>query len=112
MKGRFLKHKRLKSYRNPVALAREWQESIGQGDCLSGAELARKLRISRARVTQTLRLLELTPEVSEAPSDLGDPLLRPVVTERKLRSIVNLPAEEQRWKTSMILLPGSYGQRS
>lgn len=47
---------------------------LGAGECASRADLARKLGVSRARVTQVLGLLELKPEVVEA---LGDPLSTP-----------------------------------
>jgi len=58
-----LKSKPLRFYRNPIALAQEWQRRLVNGECSSLAALSRKLRVSRARVTQLLRLLRLTPEV-------------------------------------------------
>ena len=69
---------------------------LSAGECASRADLARKLGRSRARVTQVLGLLELTPEVVEALAALGDPLPKPIVTERGLRSLLGLPAEEQK----------------
>ena len=68
-----------------------------KGEYKSQADLARKKGISRARVTQILNLLKLDPEVQEMVVGLGDPLKSGSVTERKLRAIVELPAEEQRW---------------
>jgi len=62
-------------YRNPIHLAREWQELITAGDLSTAAELSRKLGVSRARVTQVLNLLHLAPEVIDSIGDLGDPLL-------------------------------------
>lgn len=60
--------------------------------------MARELRVTRARVSQVLRFLRLSPEVLEGIAVLGDPLLRPIVTERKLRPIVELlPLEQERW---------------
>ena len=85
-----------RAYRNPILLAQEWRRALTDLGCSSRAELARALGVSRARVTQVLRLLELTPEVVEALAALGDPLPRPIVTERGLRSLLNLPAEEQK----------------
>ena len=82
-------------YRNPVALAREWQHVLDEGKRASRADLARKLGVTRARVTQVLSLLDLAPQVLEAVIGLGDPLSAPVVTERNLRQLVKLPAEEQ-----------------
>jgi hypothetical protein len=68
---------------------------LTSGECSSSAALALRLGCSRARVTQVLRLLSLAPEVLDIITDLGGPLPSAVLTERKLRSIMNLPAEEQ-----------------
>jgi hypothetical protein len=84
-----------KVHRNPVILAQEWQNALGNGDYSSPADIARQLSISRARVTQVLRLLKLTPTVLKMVADLGDPLPSPILTERRLRPIVDLPAVEQ-----------------
>lgn len=64
-------------------------------ECVSRSALARKLGATRARVTQVLGLLELAPQVIGVLAALGDPLPRPIVTERSLRSLVRLPAKEQ-----------------
>jgi ParB-like chromosome segregation protein Spo0J len=53
------KNKPPKRYRNPVIMAQEWQ-SILDRENYTPADLARKLGVSRARVTQVLRLLRLT----------------------------------------------------
>ena len=110
-KSKTLKPKPLKLCRNPIVLAKEWQETLGKGDCSCPADLARNLKVSRARVTQVLRLLRLTPEVLNDLVALGDPLASPIVTERRLRTIVSLPAEEQRRKIDAIL-PDSCSQKS
>ncbi|MCL4544998.1 MAG: hypothetical protein M1118_10450, partial [Chloroflexi bacterium] len=86
-----------KQYRNPIALAQEWQGMLSARECASQADLARQLGVSRARVTQVLGLLELAPEVLEAIVGLGDPLSTPVVTERSLRPLLKLPVEEPGW---------------
>ncbi|MCD4708989.1 MAG: hypothetical protein K8S62_14760 [Candidatus Sabulitectum sp.] len=52
---------------------------------LSRAELARKLEISRARVTQMLNLLKLPEELIEEVEGMGDYWGRRLVTERMLR---------------------------
>lgn len=109
-KSNALKAKPLRLYRNPIALAQEWQRALGDEDCSSPADLARKLKVSRARVTQVLRLLRLTPEVLKVLVALGDPLPSPIVTERRLRPIVSLPAEQQRRKVNVIL-SGSRSQK-
>ncbi len=69
---------------------------LDEGQCVSRAELARRLGVSRARVTQVLGLLDLAPQVLEAVVGLGDSSSNPVVTERSLRPLLKLPAEEQR----------------
>jgi hypothetical protein len=85
-------------YRNPVILAQEWQQALAKGEYASPADLARHIGVSRARVTQILRLLKLSPEALEEVVALGDPLPSPIVTERSLRPLVDLPIEEQkRW---------------
>ncbi len=96
------KHRPSRLYRNPVYLAQEWQKALSNGDSSRPADLARKLGVSRARVTQVLRLLNLAPEVLKAIAALGDPLPSPIVTERRLRPIVNLPADEQRRRVGII----------
>ena len=55
-----------KRYRNPIAVAQEWQRMLSAGECASRVDLARKLGMMRARVTQVLSLLDLAPEVVEA----------------------------------------------
>jgi hypothetical protein len=59
------------------------------------ARLARKLGVSRARVTQVLSLLNLEPSVLELIIKLGNPLQSKTVSERKLRSIIHLSSHEQ-----------------
>jgi hypothetical protein len=54
--------KPVRLYRNPVTLAHEWNGMITNGECASLSALARRLGISRARVTQVLHLLKLTPQ--------------------------------------------------
>ena len=101
-----LKPKPLRLYRNPIALAQEWQRRLVNGECSPLADLSCKLRVSRARVTQLLRLLRLTAEVLNDLVAIGDPLASPIVTERKLRPILNLPAEEQRRRINAIISVG------
>lgn|GEM_PF-5469834 len=57
--------------------------------------LARRLEGTRARVTQVLGLLDLAPQVVHAIAALGDPLPRPIVSERMLRPLLTLPAGAQ-----------------
>ena len=52
---------------------------------LSRAELARRLGLSRARVTQMLNLLMLPPELIQEIEEMGDYWSKQLVTERQLR---------------------------
>ena len=56
---------------------------------LSQAELARKLGLSRARVTQMLNLLVLPEVLISEIEEMGDYWSRQLVTERKLRKKTN-----------------------
>jgi len=93
-------------YRNPVILAQEWQQAISSGEHRTQAEFARRQGISRARVTQVLQLLNLTPNVLHTITALGDPLPSQVITERMLRFIVDRSADEQRQEIWRILTGG------
>ena len=101
----------MKPRRNPIALAREWDALLQTGRCASRADLARELAVSRARVTQVLRLLALTPSVLEAVADLGDPLPGSGVTEHALRRLVKRTPEEQElwWKSVEVQV--THGER-
>ena len=52
---------------------------------LSGAELARKLGFSRARITQLMNLLKLPEELLSEIEAMGDNWKRRLMTERMLR---------------------------
>jgi transcriptional regulator with XRE-family HTH domain len=54
---------------------------------INRAELARRLGVSRARVTQWLELLELPEDTQGKAEALGDNWNRQVVTERVLREM-------------------------
>jgi len=96
--------------RNPIFLAREWHGALETGEVSSRAELARKLGVSRARVTQLLKLRKMTPEVLKAIEALGDPMPSPIVSERKLRTIVNLPPCEQTHRVAAMLTTTASGR--
>ena len=85
-----------RQYRNPIYLAREWRKVLDEGKFTSLAELSRDLKVSRARVTQILNLLKLAPDVAENISSLGDPLINPIISERRLRPLLALNAEQQK----------------
>jgi len=92
-------------YRNPIYLAQEWREALDNNKYASPAALARSLKISRARVTQIMNLLYLSPEAITLISSLGDPLRKPVITERKLRQLSGMAPEKQVEQLKIILIP-------
>jgi len=57
-----------------------------ESENLNQAELARKLGLSRARVTQMLNLLKLPEALIQEIEEMGDYWDRPLITERKLRN--------------------------
>ena len=90
-------------HRNPIVIAKEWQDSIRNGDYLSRSDLARSKGVSRSRVSQVLRLLGLTPEVIAALKSLGDPLPLRLISEKKLSSLVDASPEEQKQEIKALL---------
>jgi len=79
-----IKQRNKKTYRNPIILAREMSLMM-EMDELNRADLARKLSLSRARVTQILNLLKLPESLITEIEELGDYWSRQLVTERQLR---------------------------
>lgn len=69
---------------------------INNGHIKNKADLARKLGISRARVTQILRLLKLDILVVQELKRFGNPLKSRIITECMLRSYINKSFEEQK----------------
>ncbi len=85
-----------RQYRNAIYLAKEWHKALGSGEYALPAALTRNLKVSRARVTQILNLLQLSPEVLEMISALGDPLRSPIAAERRLRPLLSLTVDQQK----------------
>jgi DNA repair protein RadC len=83
-------------YRNPIYLAKEYKQMIDNGQVKNQSDLAQKLGISRARVTQILRLLKLNSLIVQELEKLGDPLESKIITERMLRPFVNKSTKEQK----------------
>jgi hypothetical protein len=82
-------------YRNPIHLAKEWRIALDAGEYASLAALASHFKVSRARVTQIMNLLRLSPEVIEIIYSLGDPINGPIIAERRLRPLLGLVTEKQ-----------------
>ncbi|MFC1546183.1 hypothetical protein ACFL4O_00505 [bacterium] len=95
--------KQLKTYRNPIFLAKEFQSFISNSICNTEADLARLLDVSRTRVNQILKLLTLSPDVIEIIEVLSDPLPSRIISESALRPIVKYPHEIQIIKIKQIL---------
>ena len=68
----------------------EWQALLESGAASNQAAIARREGITRARVTQVMGLLRLTPEIQEHVLSLPDMVRRPAITERALRPIAQL----------------------
>jgi len=83
-------------YRNPIYLAREYKRMIDNGHVKNQSGFARKLGISRARVTQILSLLKLDSLIIQELEKFGDPLKAKIITERMLRPYVNKSFREQK----------------
>jgi len=89
-------NKIVRLYRNPIYLAREYKQMIDNGQVKNQPDLARKLGVSRARVTQILRLLKINPLIVQELERLGDPLKSRIISERMLRPYVNKSFLEQK----------------
>ena len=77
---------------NPVRVAREWKRAMeDRGE--SRADLARRLGVSRARVSQVLGILDLAPATLELLEQQSGPAM---VSERALRGLKSLPPGRQR----------------
>jgi hypothetical protein len=68
---------------------------MDSGEYASLDALARQFKVSRARVTQVMNLLRLSPEVIEIIYSLGGPIIGPIIAERKLRPLLGLVTEKQ-----------------
>ena len=86
--GNTTKKKAKKTFRNPIMQAKQMKLEMELNN-LTKALLARKLGISRARVTQILNLLKLPKELIREVEEMGDYWERRQVTERMLRRTVD-----------------------
>jgi transcriptional regulator with XRE-family HTH domain len=63
-------------------LAMDMKE-IMERENISRSELARRMKLSRARITQMMNLLKLSPEVIKIIEEMGEGFNMPVITERR-----------------------------
>jgi hypothetical protein len=73
----------------------EWQALLASGEALNQADIARREGITRARVTQVMGLLRLTPEIQQQVLSLRDMVRRPAITERALRPIAQIESPKE-----------------
>lgn len=79
---------------NPVKQAFILKQLLEQSSCATQADLARHLGISRARVTQTLNLLRLAPEILDALLNLPESQVH-FFSERRLRPITQITSHNK-----------------
>jgi hypothetical protein len=65
----------------------EWQALLESGTIANQAEIACQEGITRARVTQVMGMLRLSPEIQEHILSMSEITRRPTVTERILRAV-------------------------
>jgi hypothetical protein len=78
---------------HPLHIAKKFQNQLETGS-VNKADLARMHGMSRARVTQIMNLLKLSPEIREEILNLPDKEQR-FFTERKLRKIAGLSSSQK-----------------
>ena len=74
---------------NPVKQAFILKSLLDNGMCVTQANLAEHLGMSRARVTQTLNLLKLAPEILDALLNLPEDQVH-LFSERRLRPLTRI----------------------
>lgn len=82
------------AYRHPLALAYEFQELLEAEVVNKRAEIARRCGLSRARVTQVMKLLKLPEDIQEYVMALP-PREQRLYSGRRLREIVGIRAKKR-----------------
>ena len=98
---------RRESLQRHLQRAREFKRRIDIGDVRNASEAARRAKISRVRVSQLMRLLDLAPEIIE---DIEDPNgIGPVLTEKMLRQVamVSSRVEQLRRYRELLKMEGA-----
>lgn len=86
---------------------------IDKGEVASRAELAERLGVSRARISQMLQLLTLSPSVIDAIVQLGEPMSERLVSERSLRQLVRMDHRQQgQWLNRVLEVENKTSERS
>ena len=74
---------------NPILQALEFQKILTNKEVRSKNELAKKIGLSRVRVTQIMNLLKLNPEIIQRIASF-EPAAFNFLTERKLRPLTRI----------------------
>lgn len=91
------KPKEKKSTRpHPLMLAYRFKERLDRGVVNSKAELARRMGLSRTRVTQALNLLKLPRPIIQFLANCQDPAILGYFTERRLRPLTKLANDAEK----------------
>ena len=69
----------------------EWQALLESGEAKNQSDIARREGVSRVRVCQVMCMLRLAPEIQQHILAMPETIRRPVITERVLRPVAQLP---------------------
>jgi len=84
--------------KHPICQAIEWQNMLKLDKSLNQSQLADKQGVSRARVCQLMRLLSLPKEIQSVLVKLKDPEHIRLLSERKMRDVLNLSDQDSQIK--------------
>jgi len=86
--------------------AAEWRRQLDAGEVANQAEIARREGLTRARVTQIMDLMRLSPEIREQLTT-GASALENRVTEHRIRRITRLKNAAEQVDAFKHILPGT-----
>lgn len=90
-----VKSERPQHLKHPIHDVLKWNAGLERGEYRNRAELARKMGLSRAAVTQVMRMLELTPEIRRFLASLTDPAAVRHFSVRKMGELAAMPVTSQ-----------------
>lgn len=93
--------------RHPIHDVLKWNAKLESGEYRNRAELARKLGVSRAAITQVMRMLQLTPEIRQFLASLTDPAEVRHYSVRKMGELAAMSVSSQR--TALTRLQNDFG---
>ena len=80
---------------HPLKQALEWQAMLAANPSLNRADIARINGISRARVSQVMKLLDLDSTILEFVKDLSEPREMRFFSDRRLRAVAEQPSRDR-----------------